>query len=230
MNGNIIRVKNVPHVCGKNQTAISWNAQGQKGDRGSIGLTGPKGDAGPTGGLYITNQDGPTSALVTNLTFDGSGTFIWKGDLYAFKYVNKQVFVNEGTVDLEIDINSTNPLAPTGDYDVLFKESDCSGEPYFYFGGVGKTLRLSYSNTAPFHDYSLISDYIGKKLIQSSAVPLSQMSGRYWWDSRLNSLAAQCKSVPEFKSRTEMVYKLDKVNEVPSEADPFLGELGLSQN
>lgn len=233
VNGNITKVSNFPQSCPKGTSSITWNVlgpQGNIGPKGDQGLRGERGPNGITGGLYISNANGITDALVTSLDHTGDGTYYLNGDLYPFSYVNGQVFLASAKMaDLVLDINSTNPLAAGGDYDVLFKEEDCSGTPYFFFGAKGHTIRLNYSADNPFHDYSLISEYLGKTLLQSESVPINQMKGRYWWDQTWPDNKAKCVYFPSFASRTEMVYKLDLIKDKPAGSSEFDGPLYLTK-
>src|SRR5215204_606573 len=44
-----LRLVNPSEACGKNESLVSWNAQGPKGDNGNTGPQGPKGEQGPVG-------------------------------------------------------------------------------------------------------------------------------------------------------------------------------------
>ena len=73
--------------CGANQSPISWNEKGPKGDRGATGGSGPKGDRGPMGlqgpgAISINTQVargatgslGPFSGVTVEYTCGGSVT------------------------------------------------------------------------------------------------------------------------------------------------------------
>ena len=47
--GGQIRIIGALETCRRNETLLTWNLQGPKGDKGDPGVTGPKGDPGPVG-------------------------------------------------------------------------------------------------------------------------------------------------------------------------------------
>lgn len=49
----------LPKGCGKNETEVSWNQQGPKGDTGPQGPQGPAGPTGATGAVGPTGAAGP---------------------------------------------------------------------------------------------------------------------------------------------------------------------------
>ena len=44
-----LRIVNAPDDCGRNETPLTWNVQGEQGLPGPQGEPGPQGDPGPTG-------------------------------------------------------------------------------------------------------------------------------------------------------------------------------------
>ena len=229
MNSNITQVRTSPHTCKFPWTPIVINAAGQQGPAGPSGEKGLQGQAGPkgdAGGLYIIDANGSTGALVTSIDAAGNGVALWQHQLIKFTYSNGLVTLPSESTDFTINIDSPNVAAPTGNYDVLYKEADCSGQPYFYFGGAGKTMLLKYSTTPATHRYPLVENLLGKRILEGNATPLNQMHGRYWWDSADSSSTATCRSYPtEFTYRTEMVYPL---NLAPATSFQYTGSLGLN--
>jgi hypothetical protein len=60
-----IKIVSTAETCKGNDTALSWNGQGPKGDAGPAGATGPqgtKGDKGDTGATGATGPKGDTGA------------------------------------------------------------------------------------------------------------------------------------------------------------------------
>jgi collagen triple helix repeat protein len=66
--------------CLPSETAIGWNAQGQKGDKGDTGPAGPQGPAGPpgpqgdTGATGATGATGPQGPPGTDAVYATDGT------------------------------------------------------------------------------------------------------------------------------------------------------------
>lgn len=60
-NGNVSLVGE-SEACKKNETRVSWNIEGPKGDRGATGPQGPKGDTGATGATGPAGPKGDTGA------------------------------------------------------------------------------------------------------------------------------------------------------------------------
>lgn len=58
VNGNIVRVSNVPRTCPRGTTPISWNTSGPKGDQGQRGETGPQGPKGANGNSGAASSSG----------------------------------------------------------------------------------------------------------------------------------------------------------------------------
>jgi hypothetical protein len=59
---NLLRVVDANTACKNNETVLSWNVIGPKGDKGDTGAAGPKGDTGAVGATGSQGPKGDTGA------------------------------------------------------------------------------------------------------------------------------------------------------------------------
>lgn len=130
VNGNIVKVSNVPKTCPKGTTPISWNATGPRGNQGESGhqgITGPMGPMGPQGVQGERGAAGPegprglpSSAWSLGVTEEGQGR--------VYPVFGSRVLVGKNLWRFDFSKGTIGPVGRLGNVAEYFRGYNCSGE------------------------------------------------------------------------------------------------------
>jgi len=121
--------------CRRNETAVSWNTEGEKGETGEDGEQGEKGDTGEAGAdgeggteFHLVDGDGQDLGIVLRARTNANGftTYIAEVDgLFGFDQTANEAGLLKNGVG------------------VHFEQAECAGEPHFK-GNFSKSTQVIY--------------------------------------------------------------------------------------
>lgn len=133
-NNGSIRIKTGGVSCDGNETLLSWNITGPKGDRGEQGIAGPTGPQGPKGDKGDTGERGPAGSSGSGLhVYDANevdlGILINVGDVSNLQKITSYLPGPDVYLRFRQERNSGTILMDNTS-GVYFSSNNCTGTPY----------------------------------------------------------------------------------------------------